>query len=62
MTTMTQLDTRITKLERAIARLKRDPDTIATIADTKAIKALHRAEKAGTLVHFDDLERDLDRR
>jgi len=56
------LTKRVAKLEREVKRLKVDPDTIMTPADMKTIKALHRAEKAGTLVSFDDLKRELDAR
>jgi hypothetical protein len=60
--TITQLAKRMDKLEREVERLKVDPDAIMTPADVKAIKSLHRAEKAGTLVHFDDLKLQLDAR
>jgi len=56
------LTKRVAKLEREVKLLKVDPDTIAAPADVKAIKMLHRAEKASTLVNFDDLTRELDAR
>lgn len=58
--TVTQLTKRVARLERQVRQLKRDPDTIATTADVNAIKSLHRSEKAGALVKFDDLKRQLD--
>jgi hypothetical protein len=60
--TMETLTKRVAKLEREVRRLKVDPDAVMTPADVNAIKGLHRAEKAGALVSFDDLKRELDAR
>ena len=60
--TMEALSKRVAKLEREVKRLKVDRGTVMTPADAKAIKALHCAEKAGTLLSFDDLTRELDAR
>jgi len=50
--TMSQLTTRIERLERAIKRLQSriDPDTILDAADRKALAAYRRDKKAGRLI------------
>ena len=51
------LTKRVAKLERAVQRLKVDPDTIMTPADVKALKALQKAEREGTLVSLEEIKR-----
>jgi len=57
-----QIKKRLTKLERAIAKLQQqraDPDTILTAADRKALAAYEREERSGTLVDGEQLRREL---